>query len=244
MSGGGELAQSLTPGLLGMAVHTDCAYLQAVQREAGTLRGSSLSSLELHLLTIDFASFVEEVRSADWEAARHRIIDGAEALRRSGADFVVVTSNTGSSLAREVAQQISLPVLDITGSLYQAACERGVKRLGLLSTVRTCASGLFQADGKLHGVEVVAPSTAVADDIEDLIFSQLVHGEVTPAAFERVGRAIDWFAANGADAVAFACTDLTHLVGGLEHKTSLPVLDTTLLHARAAAQVALGLAKL
>ncbi len=61
---------------------------------------------------------------------------------------------------------------------------------------------------------------------------------VTDAGRETVTRLIRHFAETGADAVVLACTDLT-LLNLAEREEGLAVLDSTLLHAKAAAEAAI-----
>jgi aspartate racemase len=169
------------------------------------------------------------------------MIDAAVQLERAGADFLVVTSNTGSSFAHNVADRIPLPILSIADTTSKAARTAGAHRLGVLSTIRTCESGLFQKAGSGFDVEFLAPRPDIAAAIDRLIFDELITGRVTQSGVGTVLDAIDSFRDMGADGIALACTDLTHLVPSLKGRTSLPLFDTTVLHAEAAAEIALGL---
>jgi aspartate racemase len=230
--------QCRVPGLLGMAVHTDIAYLRALHERANARRDLTISSLQVQLFTLNFALLVQHIRAREWASAEALVIDGIARLERGGADFAVVTSNTGSSLAEAVADRLALPLLSITDTTCRFAREAGCQSLGLLSTMRTSETGIYQRAGDRAGIAVVSPSVAHAERVEALIFDELISGEVSETGLAAVRQVIDWFAGQGCDGVAFACTDLTHMVPGLTGSTSLPIFDSTILHAQAAADQA------
>jgi aspartate racemase len=228
------------PGLLGMAVHTDMVYLRTLHARADTIRGHAVNSVRVHLFTLNFALLVEHVRSQDWRAAEALVVEGVERLHSAGADIAVVTSNTGSSLAEAVQDRLPMPLLSITDTTCRAAVDARCRRLGLLSTTRTSRSRTYHHAGERAGVEIVDPPAAVADDVEAVIFDELIGGKVSEAGVAVVRRAIDWFASQRCDGVAFACTDITHMVPVLNGTTPLAIFDSTILHAQAAADIALG----
>lgn len=233
--------QLLLPGLLGMSVHTDCAYLKAIQARASAVRGVPVSSLRLQLHTLDFARLVGLARAGEWARAQDMIVDGAAALQRTGADVLVVTSSTSTSLAVEVADRIQLPMIDIVGASMRAARAVGVRTAGLLSTIRTRQSGIFETAGAAAGIEIVAPSAAVAAEVEAVIFEELMVGHASEQGAEVILRAIDRLAAQGAEAVLLACTDLTLLTDRIARSAALPIIDTVQVHGAAVADIALGL---
>jgi aspartate racemase len=234
------IRQTRMPGLLGMSVFTDCVYLKAMHGRANARLNAALNSLRVQLHTINFVELIANVRGKEWLAAERLIEDGLMRLSDGGSDFVVVSSNTGSSLAEPVFGRLGLPVLRIADVTCRAIEQAGHRRIGLLSTVRTSDSGLYQNAAAPRSLEILPPSPDAAAAIESVIFDDLIYGRVTDGGLAVVREVIDWFAGRGADAVVFACTDLTHMDDRLTGSTSLPFFDSTLLHAKAAADVALG----
>jgi len=79
-------------------------------------------------------------------------------------------------------------------------------------------------------IELLAPEEPEAAEIDEVIFSELIHGGATEGGVATVQRAVDGLTRRGADAVLLACTDLTLLASRL--RFDRPLLDTTVLHAR------------
>jgi aspartate racemase len=232
--------QRMIPGLVGMATPTNGAYLRALQSycPVSGSASSQLNCLKAVLYEINFVELVQNVRGKQWLGAETQIAQAAIALKAAGAEFLVITSNTGSTLTRLASAECRLPILDIVGPTLTTVRNANRKRAGLLSTRRTSDSGIYQDAGRSHGLEVIAPSANIAEAIEHIIFNELIFGEVTGAGLDTMVAAAEWFARQGADALILGCTDMTHLAARLAARTPLLVADTTVIHANAAAQAA------
>jgi aspartate racemase len=200
--------------------------------------GHCLNRLRTVLYEVNFALFVEHIKSDEWEIASQHISEAAIALKAAGADFLVVTSNTGSSLASDAVIQTELPVLDIVETGIAEIIRLGFKRPGLLSTIRTDKSRGYHIAGQQHGIDILSPDTQTAQRMQQLIFDELIFGVPSVAARQVVLDAIALFSNQGADCVILGCTDFVHLLPALEH-SALPLIDSTTLHARGVAQSAL-----
>ena len=229
--------QRLVPGIVGFAPATDAVYLRALQSAASSGHGlvNTLRTLTATLDTDRFFGLDAEGRTAEAEAMA---VAAAEALRAGGADFLVVTSNTGSVIFEGAADRM-LPVLDIFDTVARETRGTGATTAGLLSTRRTAESGRYGTAGEAHGLTVLTPPAELVDRIDELIGREAIRGIQTPESLRLLQDAVDGFAARGADAVILGCTDL--MLFGLEQigHGVLPIVDSTRAHARAAARLAL-----
>jgi aspartate racemase len=237
-----QKAQHLVPGFIGMATPANAVYLQVFESTGSRILDAqgSPNRLRAVLMEIDFALLVEHVKAADWAAAERQIADAATALERGGADFLVITSNTGATLDATARRETGLPVIDIVATTLAELAAAGRRRPGLLSTVRTYESGVYHRAAAALGIELVAAPHDRVRAIEKVIFEELIFGRVTDTAFQAVRAAIDYFVIRGADSIVLACTDLTHVAARLHEMSPLRVFDSTTIHAEAAAAVACG----
>lgn len=235
--------QRLIPGLVGLSAHTDCVYLKALH--SFTVRdahGKGVSRLKLLYSSLNFEELVENTRTGRWDAAEQQIADAAAALKAGGADFLLICANTAYALLDRTREQVRLPVLDIAEPVCHTLKSAGLRAPGLLSTVKTEESGLYQRCAEKFGLKVISPSFELAQSIQQLILEELISGEVSELGVQLIRSAIGWFADHGADSLILGCTDLTHVVSHLEQggDTDLPLFDSTRLHAAAAAEFALS----
>jgi aspartate racemase len=233
--------QRWIPGLVGMATPADCAYLQVLQNHSAAPLPSGLAVNRLRAIyfALDFASFVEHIKAGAWAQAEQQISTAAQSLKAAGADFLVITSNTGATLAGAAKLQTTLPFLDIVTVALAEVRRLGFKRAGLLSTVRTDKARNYHLAAENIAVSLLSPSPTLADRVERLIFSELIAGRPSRAAFQLIRDAASAFAAQGAECVILGCTDFVHLNDGSLADAALPLIDTTVLHAQAAARAAL-----
>jgi aspartate racemase len=234
--------QHLVPGFIGMATPANAVYLQVFESAGSRILGSEglPNRLRAILMEIDFERLIEHVKAADWAAGERQIADAAIALKGGGADFLVITSNTGATLDATARWETGLPVVEIVETTLAELTATGCRRPGLLSTVRTYESGLYHRAAARCGMEVVAAPHDRVRAIEKLIFEELIFGRVTDSALAAVMAAIDYFVSRDADSIVLACTDLTHLTPRLREMSPLRIFDSTTLHAEAAAAVACG----
>lgn len=232
-------AQILVPGIIGFAPATDSVYLTEIQRAAsgGTADGL-VNTLRVVYVTLDSDRFFALDAAGRANEAEELIAAAMASLSGAGADFVVVTSNTGSVIAENARHDI--PILDVFETTVAAADDAGVRHAGLLSTRRTLESGLYQQAAARHGLNVIAPPDEIVTQINTLIDDEAFRGIQTDASRKLLQDTVDWFSEHGADAAILGCTDL--LLFGVESigHGVLPIIDSTAAHAAAAAKRSLG----
>jgi aspartate racemase len=89
-----------------------------------------------------------------------------------------------------------------------------------------------------HDLDVLVPPAADRRIVHDIIYSELVLGQVRDESRTTLLRIIDDLAARGAEAVIEGCTEIVLLVQ--QEHTAVPLFDTTAIHAAAAVDRALS----
>jgi glutamate racemase len=127
---------------------------------------------------------------------------GAYLIRR-GARLLVIACNTASSVAAEtLRRELSVPVFDVISPAVRAATAlSGVRRIGVLGTRGTVASGAYQRAIQAAGVRTVK---AVACPMFVPIVEEGFAG--TPEGRAIVRRTLAPLAGARADAVILGCT--------------------------------------
>lgn len=161
------------------------------------------------------------------------------ALERGGAGCVVLCTNTMHKVAGQIAQAVSIPLLhiaDATGAAIRAA---GLSRVGLLGTRFTMEQDFYRE--RLidhHGLEVLIPGEAERARVHQVIYEELCLGRIEARSREAYRQVIAELAARGAQAIILGCTEISLLVDASD--ASVPLFDTTALHAHAVVRWALG----
>lgn len=222
-----------TIGLLGgMSWESTVTYYQIINTVVRERLGG-LHSAKCVLYSVDFDEIEACQSSGDWARSAEILSAAAQALERAGADFIVLCTNTMHKVAPEISARCGVPVLHIAEVTARALKARGVETAALLGARYTMEQDFYQKVLTDAGVRVLIPGEADRVLVNDVIFRELCLGVVSPASRAEFLRIIDSLGAAGAQGVILGCTEIGLLVG--QENTTVPLFDTTLLHARQAA---------
>ena len=227
-----------TIGLIGgMSWESTVTYYQLLNRMARERLGG-LHSAQLLLWSFDFADIETLQAEGDWDSATQRMIEAARNLQRGGADCIVICTNTMHRMAAEVEASVDIPLLHIADAAAAAIRSARSGKPLLLGTRFTMEQDFYK--GYLlrkHGISVAVPDEAQREDVHNIIYDELCHGDVRSASKQRYLEIVADAVAAGADSVIFGCTEIGLLIA--DGDLPVPGLDTTALHAAAAIDFAL-----
>lgn len=225
-------------GLLGgMSWESTQLYYRFVNEAVRDQLGG-LHSADLLLRSFNFEEVARLQRAERWDDAARLLGGAAQDLARGGAEVILICTNTMHLVADEVAALAGVPVLhiaDVTGEAVRAA---GLNRVGLLATAFTMERPFYRERLERSGLEVLVPEKTARAEVHRVIFEELCCGVVRPeskAAYLDIARDL---VARGAQGLILGCTEICMLIGQAD--LSVPVFDTTSLHARAAVDFALA----
>jgi aspartate racemase len=227
-----------TVGLIGgMSWESSQEYYRIINEKARDLLGG-LHSAQSLLFSFDFAEIEELQHAGKWAEATKRMVGAAQQLEKGGADFVLICTNTMHKMADEVQAGVSIPLIHIADPTGRAIQKRGITKIGLLGTKYTMEQEFYK--GRLteqFGLDVVVPNAADRQIVHDVIYDELCLGVVKPESKAKYLQIIERLRQQGAQGVILGCTEITLLVGQAD--TSMPIFDTTRIHAEAAVELAL-----
>ena len=227
-----------TIGLIGgMSWESTALYYRqinlAVQQRLG-----GLHSAKLVLLSVDFHEIEVLQRAGDWASAGRILANAARSLEAAGADFLLLCTNTMHIVAPALEAAVQIPLLHIADPTAQAIQQAGHTRIGLLGTRFTMEQDFYVERLRQQGLEVLLPDQEDRDTVHRIIFEELCLGQIVDSSRQHYRRIMDKLVAQGAQAIILGCTEITLLVGAED--ATVPLFDTTALHANAAAERALA----
>jgi len=227
-----------TIGLIGgMSWESTAVYYRRLNEQVRTLRGG-LHSAEILMRSIDFDCIVAMQTSGDWDGAARLLQKIARELQAAGADCVLICTNTMHKLADAVQSAIDVPLLNIIDICALELKAAGARKPLLLATRYTMEHDFYRERMSRHGVETIVPDADDRTAVHDIIFSELCCGIIRDDSRERYMDVIARGRAAGADSVILGCTEIGLLIQ--PENIDLPAFDSTLLHADAAVDFALG----
>ena len=226
-----------TIGLIGgMSWESTITYYQLLN-EAAKERLGGLHSAKILLYSVDFFEVEALMSRGDWDAAADLLGGVAERLERAGADFVLICTNTLYKVAPQVQSRIRVPLVHIAEAAADALLERGISRVALLGTKYTMTQDFYRDKLTERGIEVLIPEGDDIEMVNRVIFDELCLGVVKPESKAEYLRVIEELRQRGAEGLLLGCTELGLIVS--QKDVSLPMFDTTVIHANKAAQLAL-----
>ena len=192
--------------------------------------------------SIEFGEFSKQERLAnkgDWGPLRKTMLDAARSLKKGGADFIVIASNTMNSTADIIQKEVGIPVIHIADATGKQVQKSGIKTVALLGTTYTMEENFYRdrLENK-YGLKVVTPNKADRDYINKVIFDELCAGKFNQNSRARFAQIIEGLAKQqGAQGVILGCTEIPLLIS--QKDVSIPVFDTTKIHSEAAVDYAL-----
>ncbi|MHB1191461.1 MAG: aspartate/glutamate racemase family protein [Longimicrobiales bacterium] len=227
-----------TVGLLGgMSWESTVPYYQVLNREVARRLGG-LHSARILLLSVDFQEIEVLQHQGKWDELGNMLARDARTLEAAGAEFLVICTNTMHLVAPAIERVLSIPILHIADATAERILSAGLRRVGLLGTRFTMEEPFYR--GRLeerHGLEVVVPPAEDRGVVHRVIYEELVLGRILDGSREEYRRIVADLVAAGAEGVILGCTEIGLLLKPGD--ATVPLFDTALIHAEAAAAFAL-----
>ncbi len=142
-------------------------------------------------------------------------------------------------VSSEIESVISIPLLHIADATAERLTYDGITKVGLLGTAFTMEQSFDK--GRLeqkYDIEVVVPNQEQRALVHEVIYNELVKGEVRDISRQGYLTIIEDLRNNGAQAIILGCTEIAMLVK--QEHTNIPLYDTTQIHSEAAVDFALN----
>ncbi len=226
-----------TIGLIGgMSWESTVTYYQIINEEAKNRLGG-LHSAKIVLYSVEFDEIEKSQSSGNWEKSGEILGKAAQGLEAAGADFLLICTNTMHKVAPQVASMVHIPIVHIADATAGELGKHHIQKVGLLGTKYTMTQDFYKQILIDRGIDVIIPDVSDVDIVNDVIFHELCVGEIKEGSRRQFQRIIDSLKEKGAEGVILGCTEIGLLIHQAD--SSLPVFDTTSIHAKRAAEMAL-----
>ena len=225
-------------GLLGgMSWESSVLYEELINTGVRARLGG-VHSADLLVRSYDFGRIEAMQAAGDWDGAAELLAADAARLEAAGAELVVLCTNTMHKVADQIEAAIGVPFLHLADTTARAILDEGLDTVGLLGTKFTMEQDFYRARLESHGITVLVPSEPERQRVHDIIYDELVKGELNRDSREEYLDIIDRLGSAGAQGVIAGCTEIELLV--TEDDVFIPYFPTTTLHAEAVVEAALS----
>jgi len=228
-----------TLGLIGgMSWESTIPYYRQINETVKEHLGG-FHSAKVILYSVDFHEIERLQRDGEWHAAGALLANAARSLEMAGADLLVLCTNTMHKIAPEIEAAVSIPLIHIADPTALEIRRAGYSSVGLLGTRFTMEQDFYRDRlRERHGLAVHIPTAEDREVVHRIIYAELCMGKIMPQSRVQFRRIMAGLVAQGAQAIILGCTEISLLVG--QGDAVVPLFDTTSIHARAAAEMAMA----
>lgn len=222
-----------TLGLIGgLSWESTALYYEYINKEINKKLGK-LHSAKIVLISVDLEEIVRLQSTNEWDKAGRILADAAISLEKSGADIILLCTNTMHKVAQNILEVINIPFLHIAEPAIKRIKENRINKIGILSTKFTMEEAFYKKFYTEQDIEVVTPDKVDVDIIHEIIYTELCKGVITERSKKEIIRIINKLNSSGAQAIILACTEISLLIN--QNDTDILIIDTLKEHALAAA---------
>jgi len=227
-----------TIGLIGgMSWESTATYYLEINRYINQKLGG-YHSAKCILYNVQYQDIKDVHKNGDWDRAGNILSEAALSLKAGGADFIILATNTMHIVAPKIKAAVDLPFLHIAEVTADRLLRDDIKIADLLGTRFTMEKDFYKKTLEDLGINVLIPDKDQIDKIHEIINKELILGKNEPSSRECFENIIHSLHNRGAQGVILGCTEIGLLIK--QKDSILPVYDTALLHADAAADYALN----
>lgn len=181
--------------------------------------------------SLDFSQIVRFRRAGDWVALGRVLADSARRLEAGGATVLGIGANTMHRNYDDVANAVSIPVVDVRDAMVKAVKSLGSSAMTLLGTRYLIENSFYSSHLERAGVYVVKPDSAQVDELQAMIDDELAHGVASDESRGRLAEIVGDCRSRGGDIIGFCSSEFGLLVD--EDNPPWPLVDSIGVHVRA-----------
>ena len=228
-----------TIGLIGgMSWESSVVYYELINKKVREALGGFHSCKNV-MVTVDFAEIEKLQHENNWDALDVLMATSAKQLEKAGADIVILCTNTMHLCTEAITNAISIPFLHIAEATAQEIRKQKLQKIALLGTKFTMEKDFYtNILINKYGIEVLIPSDEERTQVHNIIYNELVHGQIKDESRAIYKNIIKNLEQRGAQGVILGCTEIPLLIS--DSDVAIPVFDTAKIHAETAVQWALN----
>ncbi len=206
-------------------------YYEHINRLVAQRLGG-LHSAKLVIESLDLAPFAAMQQSGDWDGVANAVVEAARRLKASGAEALLLASNTSHKVEGAAAAETGLPILHIADVTADRLVADGRTNVAMLGTRFVMTEPFIRDRIGARGIAFAPVEASWIVEVDRIIYDELAAGRVVRDSQRKLKTLITELAKQKVQAIVLGCTELAMAVD--VRANVLPVYDTTAIHARAA----------
>ena len=224
-------------GLIGgMSWESTLLYYELINKKVKAMLGG-LHSANCVIESVDFSEIAELQAKDDWKSLDELMIRRARSLEDAGAELLMICANTMHLCVEAIEQATNIPIVHIAEVTADQIKEAKLDTVALLGTKFTMEKDFFKNILIDKGIDVIVPDQKDRKLVHDIIYKELVRGDIQLSSKKIYLEIIDTLRAKGAQGIILGCTEIPLLIKSED--TAMPLFNTTKIHAEKTVELAL-----
>lgn len=227
-----------TIGLIGgMSWESSIEYYKLINELVKEKLGG-VHSCKSIMHSVDFSEIEKLQHNGEWEKLTEIMVNIAKKIEKSGADCIVICTNTMHKMAEDIEKEVKIPLIHIADSVGENIVKLNLKKVALIGTKFTMEQDFYKERIRnKFGIEVIIPNENDKNIVHRVIYEELVKGQFKDESRKEYIRIIRELTKEGAEGVILGCTEIPLLISQTD--VEIPIFDTTKLHSESAVEFAL-----
>jgi len=183
---------------------------------------------EIIIFSLNFQIVIDYELGDDKAKYVEYLMSGIKSLEKADSSFIVMAANSPHAVYEELEKLSKVPILSIVKVTADKAKQETMRKLLLLGIKFTMQSTFYQNYCRKLGIQVITPSKEEQDEIDRIIFDELVIGFFKQESKKKLLQIINSYEVDG---VILGCTELPLILN--QKDTKIKLLDTVELHVEA-----------
>lgn len=216
-------------GIIGGVTWASTAdYYRLINKKINQQLGG-YNTAEILINSVNFNEAMELLINGDWNGVEDLFTTKAIELKKAGAEFIAISSNTIAKVAKKVAEKSELPLVHIIEATSKEVKQKGFKRVGFLGTGFTMKSRFYFDELNEYDIETVLPTPNEIEIISNIIMTELANHIILENSQKVILQIMErMMKEDGVDGIILGCTEIPLLIN--QKDTQIPLFDTTEIH--------------
>lgn len=193
-------------GIVGVSPEGAAICYRQVFHHAGILLEPHLHPI-VSAYNLPFADYVAAIRNDDWRTVGELLRDSANKLASIGAEFCFSPDNAVQQAVQLAEVGCPIPWLKMTDAVGEALARDGRRTVGVIGTRVVTNGSVYQTDLGIRGIKLVRPDDNDADQLESIIFDELVFGKVSESSKKTILDIVRRLGERGCEGVILGCSE-------------------------------------
>lgn len=197
-------------GIAGVSPEGAALFCQALTRQLALGARNGVDPKTWPRVTMHnepFGLYLDALRERDWMRVGALLRRSADKLAGCGATFCLTPDNAVQHGIHVAEVGSPIPWVSMPELVADALVAAGCQTVGIIGTKMVTTGSTYQTMLGLRGVQLLVPETSEIDELDRIIFEELIYGQRRPESQKRAVRIVESFAARGCEGVILGCSE-------------------------------------